>query len=394
MPNVTSIFGLLEKLESTDIAVRQNRCVVVRNRNATCRRCAEACTSGCISMAENELLIAPDKCVGCGTCATVCPTCALEAQHPTDQELLTACLAATQAAEGEAIIACTQITEAAHGLFDPEKVCAVTCLGRVEESLIASLAQAGASHISLVKAKCAECPQASGVLTAELVCATANTLFSTWNSPVKADLVEKFPACARLAEAKGYDYDKRGFFSGLREDAKAAAAKTTDYAVKEALGVQDRPEPRYEKVQADGTLPHFVPERRTRLLEALAAQGTPQDIMIETRLWGHVVIDSEKCSSCQMCATFCPTGAIAKFQDADGTFGVTHAPGLCVKCRCCTDICPKDALMLSDEVFAIDLLEGVVERHVMAPIKNPPGGPHSIWHSMRDLLACDQVYER
>ena len=30
----------------------------------------------------------------------------------------------------------------------------------------------------------------------------------------------------------------------------------------------------------------------------------------------------------------------------------------------------------------------------MKPLKNPPGNPHQIWHSMKDLLNCDQVYER
>ena len=26
--------------------------------------------------------------------------------------------------------------------------------------------------------------------------------------------------------------------------------------------------------------------------------------------------------------------------------------------------------------------------------ENPPGNPHQIWHSAKDLLSCDQVYER
>lgn len=115
---------------------------------------------------------------------------------------------------------------------------------------------------------------------------------------------------------------------------------------------------------------------------------------MDTRLWGHVIIDPEKCSSCQMCATFCPTGAIAKYAGEDGSIGVTHRPVDCVKCRCCTDICPEGALELSDEVFAVDLLSGAQERYPMKPLKNPPGNPHQIWHSMKDLLGCDQVYER
>lgn len=76
-----------------------------------------------------------------------------------------------------------------------------------------------------------------------------------------------------------------------------------------------------------------------------------------------------------MCATFCPTGAISKFTDKDGTFGVEHFPGDCVKCRCCADICPQQALTLSDEVFAVDLLSGAVERYEMKPLAHPVDDP-------------------
>lgn len=394
MSGVTNIFGLLEQLQNANITVHQNRCAVVRNRNATCMKCAEACTSGCISYDDNELLVAPEKCIGCGTCATVCPTCALEAHKPSDAELMQSCLAACAKAGGEVIIACEQLLAAASGKYDPEKVVGVACLGRVEESLLVTLASMGAKHVSLVRAKCEECEHAVGLETARLVADTANTLLKTWHSPVRVDVVEKLPGIARLAEDGGYDASRRGFFSSMKGEAKNVAAITTDYAVKDALGVEEPQEPKYVKVMKDGTLPHFVPDRRERLLDALSALGEPEDVMIDTRLWGHVVIEQDTCSSCQMCATFCPTGAIAKFEDEDGTFGVEHRPSACVKCRCCTDICTTDALWLSDEVFAVDLLSGAKERYVMKPLKNPPGNPHQIWRSMKDLLGCDQVYER
>ena len=112
--------------------------------------------------------------------------------------------------------------------------------------------------------------------------------------------------------------------------------------------------------------------------------------MSSTRACGHAAIDPEKCTSCQMCATFCPTGAIRKWKAEDGTFGVEHYPGDCVKCRCCEDICRTNALWLSDEVFAVDLLSGAVDRYEMAPLKNPPNDPDSILHSMKDLIGISQ----
>ena len=394
MAHVTNFLGLLEQLQSADITVHQGRCAVVRNRNATCMRCAEVCTSGCISYDDNELTIEPERCIGCGTCATVCPTCALEAHRPSDAELLQSCRAACEAADGEVVVACEQLLAAADGLYDPAKVVGVTCLGRVEESLLVTLAALGARRVVLVQARCAECEHASGFETARLVRDTALALLEIWNNDMRIDLVEKLPSAVRRSGDEGYDASRRSVFSSVKDEAKSAAAVTADYAVKDALGVEEPPEPKFVKVGKDGTLPHFIPDRRGRLLAALGALGQPQDVLVDTRLWGHVIIDSEKCSSCQMCATFCPTGAIAKYVGEDGSIGVTHRPVDCVKCRCCTDICPEGALELSDEVFAVDLPSGAQERYPMKPRKNPPGNPHQIWHSMKDLLGCDQVYER
>ena len=80
----------LQALQSDHVHVCQERCLLVRNRNAECLRCAQACTSGCISYNEQTKMLDIDqtRCVGCGTCATACPTCALEARDPNDTELL------------------------------------------------------------------------------------------------------------------------------------------------------------------------------------------------------------------------------------------------------------------------------------------------------------------
>ena len=45
-------------------------------------------------------------------------------------------------------------------------------------------------------------------------------------------------------------------------------------------------------------------------------------------------------------------------------------------------------------MFAVDLLSGAVERYEMKPLAHPVDDPHQIWRTMKDLLGCDQVYER
>lgn len=149
-------------------------------------------------------------------------------------------------------------------------------------------------------------------------------------------LTTKLPRSVRLTAPADFDTGRRGFFSSMRDEARAAAAITAEHVVREKLGAEEEEEPKFAKVGEDGTLPHFLPERRGRLLLALSNMGEPDDVMIDTRLFGHVIIDPEKCTSCQMCATFCPTEAIHKFGDAATAaetgkpFGIDHYTGRCV----------------------------------------------------------------
>lgn len=415
---VDNILGLFEKLESQSLAVQPSRCVVVRNRNATCRRCAEACPTGAISVEGNDLAVAPERCVGCGTCATVCPTAALEARKPDDKDLLRAAAATLQANDGVAVIAEEAMLAAAAGKYDPAKVAVVKSLGRVDESFIAVLVAGGATSVALVagpaegktaegNAEEAEAAETAGTVgaapdrAAQLVRDTAALLLETWGSDVSVKLTTKLPRSVRLAEPAEFDTGRRGFFSSMRDEARAAAAITAEHVVREKLGADEPEEPKFAKVTEDGTLPHFLPERRGRLLLALSNLGEPEDIMIDTRLFGHVIIDPEKCTSCQMCATFCPTEAIRKFGDAATAaetgkpFGIDHYTGRCVQCHCCEDICPTSALTLSTDVFATDVTKrGRSERIEMRPRKHKVNDPKSIVNAMSDLLGVPNVYER
>lgn len=391
-----SIFGLLEALDSAYIDVRQTRCVQVRNKNAMCMKCASACTSGCISYNDNKLVIEQERCIGCGTCATVCPTCALEARHPSDASLYAQCLTASKAARGIAVITCERLFRAAQETVDPEKVVVVTCLGRVEESLIVRLVAAGVSDVVLVKGACGECEHAKGEACARSVCDTANTLLEAWSHAQCVRILDTLPVEACLGGCEGKVHAQAA--SAAADDAAAddAAADDAAAAAPAAVAAKAPHEPSsYLKVMDDGTLPHFIPDRRERLLDALAQIGQPaRNATISTRLWGHVSIDASLCTSCRMCATFCPTGAIEKFKEEDGTIGVSHRAGDCVKCRCCENICPEGAITIDDEVDVEAIVHGSSERHVMPLRTKVPGGSHSILSYMKDLIDTNQIYER
>ncbi|MCR2037030.1 4Fe-4S dicluster domain-containing protein [Adlercreutzia caecimuris] len=397
MASIDTMLGLIGKLESPYITVHQERCALVRNRHADCLRCAESCASGCISYDGEALSVSPEKCIGCGTCATVCPTCALEAHHPGDAALVAAAHTSRTANAGAALIGCGALLERARGRYDEERVVRVECLGRVDESLLAELAAEGADEVVLIHGDCPRCEHRRGRDAAEAVVDTAAKLLDIWGSPMTVRFSGKLPAFAR--KAADHDAGRRAVLTEGVSFAARAGAIVAERAVEDALGVgaedaaREEP-PRCVKVMGDGTLPHFLPDRRERLLDALAALGEPADVMVDTRLWGHVVIDTDRCASCQMCAVFCPTAALTKFADGDGTFGVEHRPSDCVKCRSCEAICPADAIEISEEVFAVDLMGGVTDRYAMRPRAVQHDTPHTIWHTARTMMKTDQVYER
>lgn len=413
-----SIFGLFEKLEGQSLSVDPLRCVVVRNRNALCRKCVEACPTGALSVEGNTLSIDPLACVGCGLCATVCPTTALEPEKPNDTELLREAVAAMQANDGVAVIVDGALAAVASGRFDPAKVVVVPSLARVDESLIAVLAAGGATSIVLVagsrevlglegdgEASVGDQDEGTAaditIEIVQLVCDTAALLLETWKCPTTVRITHKLPRSVRADEQAGYDAGRRGFFSNLRDEARSAATITAEHVVQEKLGTEDEPAPQVAKVGKDGTLPHFLPQRRGRLLLALSNMGEPEDAMVDTRLFGRVIIDAGKCTSCMMCATFCPTEAIHKFGDPDTAketgkpCGIEHYSGRCVQCHCCENVCPTGALALSTDVLAADITKRTCSARIgMHPRKRKMNDPKSILNTMRTLIASPNVYER
>jgi ferredoxin len=388
MSGPRAILGVFEQMASAAVAVRQERCAKVRNRNISCLRCAEACTSGCISFADGELTITADRCVGCGTCATVCPTCALEARNPSDTQLLTSC--ANVLSDDAVVIVCEQLCRAAAAFIDPNRTARVVCLGRVDESLIVGLAARGALQIDMTCGDCGRCEQSSGLTTAVLVAETANALLEAWGSKARASVVRGIPAraLAHPGQIAAASDAVAAYFSKRRGNAPVALAAMPLRTAFPTPGKHPLP-----RVMKDGTLPHFLPDRRESLLDSLAAFGEPKAKSISVRLWGRVTIDVRKCSSCRMCATFCPTGALRRFDSGNGVIGVDHFSGDCVRCGSCRDICPENAIILFDDTRPSHLLDGKAHRYVMRPRSVELNDAHQILNTMRQRIQ-GSIFER
>ena len=148
MPSVSDIMEMAELLKVKAIGIEEDKCVVVRNRNATCTKCIDACIRSCISASRNELSIDSAACVNCGACVCVCPTGALSTLEPTVESMAASIASSSDTSSGLAVIACAR--KASKHEADVERFSEVACLGQVNEALLVSCAASGLVDMVLV----------------------------------------------------------------------------------------------------------------------------------------------------------------------------------------------------------------------------------------------------
>jgi Fe-S-cluster-containing hydrogenase component 2 len=125
------VVEILSHLHSPRLCVTPHQCTRVRHRRSTCARCADACPTHAIT-GRDTLQVQADKCIDCGICATVCPSGALEAQGPTNAELLGQ-IKSRLAEDCSITFACAHYLKTTRAAS--RQVIQVNCLGRLDESI-------------------------------------------------------------------------------------------------------------------------------------------------------------------------------------------------------------------------------------------------------------------
>lgn len=353
--------NVAEALEKSPVLVRRDNCVAVRNRNSTCRRCVSACHANAIDVCGNEVTLSASLCTACGACAAACPTEALVPVEPSNAQVLHSATAAMEASDDTALVACARISS--KRLADPASYVELPCLSRFDEVTALSLAVLGAKRILLVDGDCSTCKFGECIAHADAAAEYANELLAAQGSAVRVERQTGFPEDVLVENPEGlFGTTRRGFFSeavGAAKETAMTAARTT---VAQELGL-DAPEASIGerlRVTGDGTLPLVQTPRHEAAINAFYALGEPCVEAIESRLFGNVTVDATKCNSCNMCAVFCPTGAMRR-----GDEGGVGAPATllefsassCVQCGLCVDVCWKGAVAMDSRVSLDQLFD-------------------------------------
>ncbi len=362
MPSVNDIATIAEALEKAPVAIVKDRCVAVRNRNATCRACVHVCPNAVIDVAANDITFEFSSCTGCGACIAVCPTEAIIGLSPTDADLSARLEDSTKANDGACVIACARISSKRQA--DPARYAEVPCLSRLDEVTLLEAVAHGAASVELVDGVCSTCKYRDGIPHLDVTVAEANGLLEVQGSEVRVERSSAFPDAVLVEDASGlFGSTRRGFFSDAVGAAKETALVAAKATIEQELGLKQAEVAIGERLRvgAGGSLPILAMKRHMRALDALdAINGEPDDREVTSRMFADVSLDLSRCNACGMCAVFCPSGAMKRDEAKKASDPLKHIEFLaceCVNCGMCADVCWKGAISISNRIRADKLFD-------------------------------------
>ncbi len=316
--------------EDRPLGLLEDACLPLRApRYATCRACEIVCPVKAIHIGETALQL-DESCVRCGRCAAACPMGALALPGFSVADV-------PQEKNTPLSIDCWKVPKK----FSPEGSVRVPCLGGLSTGRILELVtMAGAHPLELLdRGWCSKCSAGSST-----------------NHPTQANLEQ----AVALLEAAGLATDqmpillsvhlpvsllpidipepvtetgmsRRAFFSALT----SKAVTTIDKVKPLASALEARQRRGFEREP--------VPSReRERLLRGVELICKSAGVTPPHKLFFRVAI-SDACSNHQLCASTCPTGALAVFEQG-GRAEIIFDTRLCIGCNECHSICPSGAL--------------------------------------------------
>ncbi len=362
--NLQNIMQITELFKSKAVAVEENHCVAVRNRNAKCQRCVQACIVDAISVSSNKIDIDADACMSCGACIAACPTSAIVGLDPGDKDIAAKISKAISLTKGMAVITCARM--ASRQVADPEKYASLPCLARLDESLLVSLAAGGIDDIVLVDGNCKTCKYGAVSSQIDDTVQSAIDLLEMRGSSAIISRVSEFPPEILIkSESQAAGLSRRSAFTSTGGYAKNVVSNAADMVMTEFFHQNSADNASSStaglRVGKNGKMPVFQSDRHMRILDDLYNMGNIVRDEFNTRLFGVLSIDSAKCSGCGMCVMFCPTEAIkyADFDEPDDEsmrfleFQIAD----CTQCRLCADVCLRRCLEVSSLIPTEELFD-------------------------------------
>ena len=307
-------------------AYRENLCAHSRSQVTGCTACIDVCSTQAIASDGDHVKVDPHLCMGCGACATVCPSGAMSYQFPRAadrgaqfKQLLTA----YRHAGGRD--ACLVVhDEAAQSLFAQA---ASTGQGLPARALPVRSWHVAATGIDLLLPAIAY--GASQVVVVAMAYEDREYLAALRSQMQVAQAI-----------VSGLGYPGRHFDLIVAADAEALARgfaalePATTVATPASFMLSND-----KRTAIEFAVEHLVREAPAPVDEVALPAGA---------LFGEVRVDKAKCTLCLSCVGACPESALMDGVDLPM---LKFLERNCVQCGLCANTCPEDAITLSPRLL-------------------------------------------
>ena len=312
-------------------AYKESICAHSRSRKTGCSKCIDICSTKAISSNGDTVIVDPHLCMGCGACATVCPSGAMSYQYPRvadrgvqlrallgsyrdhrgdhrDTNSLPPVIVFHNGDDGGAALSKTPIPSNAL----PLEAWHIASIGL---DVLLGAVSYGASGVVVV-AEGSEAPDYIEAIQAQMQ--TGDTILA----------------------ALGY--------GGNHFALCGAAAMAAQVASVQAATAVAKPATFHLSNDKRATLEFAV----EHLAKHAPIAKVPEKIALAPKaMWGNVLVNQDKCTMCLACAGACPESALM-----DGGEGAVK-PQLkfiernCVQCGICAATCPEQAITLEPRLL-------------------------------------------
>ncbi|MFO1283187.1 MAG: 4Fe-4S binding protein [Burkholderiales bacterium] len=318
-------------------AYKPSICAHGRSRIQGCTACIDVCSTVAIRSDGDRVAVEPHLCMGCGGCATVCPSGAMTYAYPSMADLggRVRTLLATYARAGgrDAVLL-------VHAPAAREALARVARRGR---GLPANVIPLEVHHVASVGLDLWLSALAWGASGVSVLC-TGDEAAS-----YREALAFQMRLGETIAGALGYQGPHFALVDAVEPMAAEAALWTAPpaLAVRAAATYAATNDKRATLGFALDHLARHAPVPRETI--ALPS-GAP---------WGRVDVDADRCTLCLSCVGSCPEGALL---DGGEALALRFIESKCVQCGICVSTCPERAMSL---VPRLDLTGAAREPRVL-----------------------------
>ena len=307
---------------------KESLCAHSRSEIVGCSRCIDVCSTQAISSEkeQNRVKVEPHLCMGCGGCATVCPSGAMSYAYPRVPDIgirVKTVLQTYRDAGGRDPVLLF------HNTTDGREL--VARLGRRGRGLPANVIPLEVFHIGSLGLDVTLGAIALGA--AQCLVLTAGTEPQEYLAALREQLGFGQQLLAGLGYGEGH--------LRLIEASDPAALEEAAWGLRASRGL---PPATFnlsgeKRRTLDFVFDHLVKQAPAPTKEVALSPGAP---------YGRVMVNPKTCTLCMACVGACPESALLDSKEAPQLKFIERN---CVQCGLCEKTCPEDAITLAPRLL-------------------------------------------